>query len=259
MRIELYKIVIDESSDGTAYHYTSSDTAFDHDGDTYEPAAIGRGDMVQGNEINRQDVQIRVPFDNPVAAIYLAETPDVTASVTIFRVEDADTVTPTVLTYWKGRIAATRAEGQQVVLECESVFTGMRRTGARARYQVQCRHALYGTACGVDKSAFAVAGTVSGVNYTTLTVTGADSHADGYFLGGMIEFGGVFRFIVGHAGTTIRLWRSMPGLDAADSVTLYPGCNRTLAQCDERFNNADNHGGFPWLPYSNPFENVNIF
>jgi len=90
MRIELYKILIDESSDGTAYHYTSSDTAFDHDGDTYEPAAIGRGDMVQGNEINRQDVQILVPFDNEVAAVYLADTPDVVATVTIFRAEDAE-------------------------------------------------------------------------------------------------------------------------------------------------------------------------
>jgi len=259
MRIELYKIVIDESSDGTAYHYTNSDTAFDHDGDTYELAAIGRGDMVQGNEINRQDVQIRVPFDNPVAAIYLADTPDVVATVTIFRVEDADESDPTVLTYWKGRIAATRAEGQQIVLECESVFTSMRRTGARARYQAQCRHALYGTACGVNRASYAVAGTVSAADGTALTVTGADGQVDGYFVGGMIEFGGIFRFIVGHTGTSITLWRDMPDLAATDAVTLYPGCNRTLAQCDERFSNSINHGGFPWLPTSNPFSFINIY
>jgi uncharacterized phage protein (TIGR02218 family) len=257
MRIELYKIVIDSE----AYHWTSSDTAFEHDGDTYEPAAIGRGDMVQGDEINRQNVQIRVPFDNPVAAVFLADTPDVVVSVTIFLVTDADDSEPTVLTYWKGRVAGTRAEGQQMLLECESVYTSMRRTGARARYQVQCRHALYGTACGVDKSGYAVAGTVSAVaaDGVTLTVTGADSQDDGYFVGGMIEFGGVFRFVVGHTGTAIRLWREMPDLAAASSVTLHPGCNRTLDVCNERFNNTANYGGFPWLPNSNPFTNVNIY
>jgi hypothetical protein len=42
-------------------------------------------------------------------------------------------------------------------------------------------------------------------------------------------------------------------------VTLYPGCDRSLAMCDERFNNAVNHGGFPWLPNSNPFRYINIF
>jgi uncharacterized phage protein (TIGR02218 family) len=255
MRIELYKVVIDSE----AYHWTSSDTAFDHGGDTYEPVMIGRGDMVQGDEMNRQNVQIRVPFDNPVAAVFLADTPDVVATVTIFRVEDADTVTPTVLTYWKGRIAATRAEGQQVVLECESVFTSMRRTGARARYQVQCRHALYGTACGVNRAAFQMVGIVSAVNGTTLTVTNADAQPDGYFVGGMIEFGGVFRFIVGHTGTTLRLWRELPDIEETDQVGLYPGCNRTLEQCHDRFNNAINHGGFPWLPTSNPFSFINIY
>jgi uncharacterized phage protein (TIGR02218 family) len=257
--LELYKIVIDDSSDGSAFHFCNGDEPFEHEGDTYEPVTIGRSDMAQGEEINRQNVQIRVPFDNPVAAVYLEDTPDVVAIVTVFRVQDADTSEPTVLTFWKGRIAGTRAEGQQMLLECESVFTSMRRTGARARYQVQCRHALYGTACGVNKASYAVAGTVSAVDDVLLTVTGADSEADGYFVGGMIEFDGVFRFIVGHTGTTIRLWRAMPGLAAASSVTLYPGCNRTLGVCNERFNNALNYGGFPWLPNTNPFQNVNLY
>ena len=252
--IELYRIAVDDSSDGTLFHFSNGDEDYVHDGDTYEPATIGRADMVQGSEINRQNVQIRVPYDNPVAAVYLAGTPDVVATVTIFRVEDA-----TVLTYWKGRIAATRATGQQMVLECESVFTSMRRTGARARYQVQCRHALYGTACGVDKDTYATLAIVATVDGTTLTVTGADAQADGYWVGGMIAFNGIFRFIVSHTGTTIKLWRELPDVAGTDAVTLYPGCNRTLEQCNERFDNAVNHGGFPWLPNSNPFQFINIY
>jgi len=104
-----------------------------------------------------------------------------------------------------------------------------------------------------------VAGTVSAVDGTALTVTGADGEADGYFVGGMIEFGGIFRFIVAHTGTSITLWREMPNLEATDAVTLYPGCNRTLDHCTNKFSNTINYGGFPWLPNSNPFSFINVY
>jgi hypothetical protein len=239
MRIELYKVVIDSE----AYHWTSSDTAFDHDGDTYEPDAIGRGDMVQGDEINRQNVQIRVPFDNPVAAVFLADTPDVVATVTIFRVEDADTdANRADLLEGPHRRHARR--GAADVLECESVFTSMRRTGARARYQVQCRHALYGTACGVDKAATQWPARCLRSRRHHAHGDGCGRQGDGYFVGGMIEFGGVFRFIVGHTGTTIRLWREMPDSRRriGDAVSrLQPDAGRV----HERFNNAATTAAFP--------------
>lgn len=261
---ELYKIVVDDSSDAITsseiisssesysgvYYWNNSDVDIVYDGETYTPEVVSRSDMVQNNEINRQDIELRVEPSNPIAQLYYHNPPEVVVTVTIFRKEN-----DCFLTYWKGRIVATKSTDWECIIQCESVFTSMRRTGARARYQVQCRHALYGTACGVDKSLYAVAGTVSSVNGTSIGV----SSAGGDFIGGMIEFNGIFRFIVGQTGTTIRLWRSMPGLEVSDSVTLYPGCNRTLTQCHERFNNAENHGGFPWLPYSNPFQNVNIF
>ena len=254
--VELYKIVVDEGatpdSDGFAgvYYWTNSDKEISYLGDTYSPISINRGNMDQSSNMERQSIQLVLAPDNPLAQMLHRDVPDKVLTVTVFRKQNDN-----VLVYWKGRVAANKSKGWEFVLECESVFTSMRRTGARARYQVQCRHALYGTACGVDKSLYAVAGTVSSVSGTTVDV----SSAGGDFIGGMIEFNGIFRFIVGQTGTTIRLWRSMPGLEAADNVTLYPGCNRTLAQCHERFNNAENHGGFPWLPYSNPFQNVNIF
>ena len=262
MRVtELYRIVVDQpgASDASEiypnlYLWNNSDEDIVYNLETYEPVAVTRNEIVQNGEINRANVKLTIAADNPLAQLYNTQTPDVVATVTIFRQEDNNT-----LAWWKGRIASTSCSDWQCEVDCESVFTGMRRTGARARYQIQCRHALYGTACGVNKDNFAAAGTIDTVDNVTLTVTGADAQTNGYWVGGMIEFGGVFRFIVGHEGTTIRLWRDLPGAGVGDTVTLYPGCNRSLAQCDERFSNSVNHGGFPWLPNTNPFNFVNLF
>jgi uncharacterized phage protein (TIGR02218 family) len=261
--VELYKIVVNNIGVGSGggsetFHWTNSDEEIEYEGDTYVPEVVSRSDMVQNNEINRQDIQLTIAPDNPLAEIYYKNPPEAVATVTVFRGEQ-DSSTSCFLTYWKGRIVSTRSDDWNCIVECESVFTSMRRTGARARYQVQCRHALYGTACGVNKDNYEVLGTVSAVGVDTLTVTGADSQDDGYFVGGMVERDGIFRFIVGHTGTTIRLWRQFNEVEVSDSVKLYPGCNRTLTVCDERFNNALNYGGFPWLPNTNPFQNVNLY
>jgi uncharacterized phage protein (TIGR02218 family) len=253
---ELYKIIVDNpsSTDAEVFYWNNSDVNIEYDGDTYVPEAITRSDMSQTNEINRQDIRLTIAPDNPLAQIFYKNPPESVTTVTIFRLEGPD-----VLVYWKGRVVSTRSSDWECIVECESVFTSMRRTGVRARYQIQCRHALYGTSCGVDKNNFAVVGTVTDVGTTSLVVTGADAQPDGYYIGGMVEYNGVFRFIVGHTGTTINLWRQFNEVSADDSVTLYPGCDRSLAMCDERFNNAVNHGGFPWLPNSNPFRFINIF
>jgi uncharacterized phage protein (TIGR02218 family) len=255
---ELYRIAVGDtvSSDDTVFLFAAGDTAVEYNGETYEPVTVGRSEIVQGSEINRANITLRIPVTNPLARIYLAAVPDVVATVTVYRKQGDD-----VLVWWKGRIAAARATGMEMVLDCESVFTGMRRTGARARYQVQCRHALYGRACGVDQDLYAVSATVDAVSDTAVTVTVTDSEAPeaGYFVGGMIEFDGVLRIVVAHAGGDLTLWRPMPGLEIGSEVTLYPGCNRSLVQCDARFDNAINHGGFPWLPNVNPFKFTNVY
>lgn len=131
---ELYRIAYE----ATVWTWTSGDEPVEHGGETYTPETIGRSDIEQGSEINRQPIQITLPRTNALARQYLIDTPDHTASVTIFRRRDE-----TFDAYWKGRIAGASATGSEVRLECESVFTSLRRTGLRARYQGACRHALY--------------------------------------------------------------------------------------------------------------------
>lgn len=264
----LYKIVLD----GTAYNWTSSDSAIEYNGDTYEPVTIGHNNVEQGNEINRANLSIVVPRDNPVAAQYLSSVPDHPASVTIFRVLDEQ-----VHAWWKGRILGGSATGSEATIECESVFTSLRRTGLRARYQRGCRHALYHRGCTLDADDFAVEASATGLSSSvSVLVPEAALQADGWYLGGMIEYAGVKRFIVNHVGSVLTLQRPFVLLneaitsggswdlqwdelwDGGVGVVIYPGCDRLRQTCNDKFGNLPNYGGMDWIPIRNPFDGRSV-
>ena len=49
------------------------------------------------------------------------------------------------------------------------------------------------------------------------------------------------------------------GLRVGQDVVAYPGCARTIAICQSKFNNAPNFGGVPGLPGKSPFDGTPIF
>lgn len=261
---ELYRFIQGQQ----VWTYTSGDTAIAHDGEIYTPIPIGRTEIEQAAEINRAAISVALPRDNPIAAMFLAYSPDAVTALTVFR-KEAGMVTVA----WKGRVVAAKANGSEVVLECESVFTSLRRPGLRARYQRQCRHTLY--RCGVDRGDFAVRSAVDAIDGALISAPAAVTFPAGYFFGGMLESpDGVLRFIVEHQGALLTLARPIEGLAeqfAASgygqsygrhygglAVTLYPGCDRSREICATRFYNIENHGGFPWIPQKNPFDGNSI-
>lgn len=266
-QIEFYRF----AQSGQVWTYTSGDTPVEHNGETYTPAPIERSQIEQSNEINRSNLSITLPRTNALAAEFLTDTSDFITSVTLYRQIDGSTVV-----LWKGRVASAKASISEVTIECESIFTSLRRPGLRARYQRACRHTLYGRGCNVDKTLFALTGIVDAVTDAVITVPEAAGQADGYFTGGMMEtYDGIARWITQHSGTSITLSRPIPGF--ADRLTetgwglswgkywngqvgviLYPGCDRTRQTCNDRFNNINNFGGFSWIPRRNPFDGNSI-
>lgn len=90
------------------------------------------------------------------------------------------------------------------------------------------------------------------------TVSGLDGAADGDYSGGMLVFtsgdcAGLSGQIKRHASTggivTLELWQAMPDAVAAgDGFTVTPGCDKAFATCRDRFANAVNFRGFPYMP-----------
>jgi uncharacterized phage protein (TIGR02218 family) len=264
--VELYRFTIDAS----VWTWTSGDQSIDYNGETYTPEPIGRSAMEQGQEINRANIKVTVPRTNAIAVLYLTTIPDWPASLTIYRQIGA-----TILAYWKGRIAGASATGSEVTLECESAFSSLRRTGLRARYQTKCRHALYHRGCGLNIDDWKTSGTIDTHDGTELIIPEAAALANGYFTNGIVrDPNGLMRWISRHNGSTLMLTRPFQNMDAdiaaagyglsygkfygGYGVTLHPGCDRTKETCKDRFNNIENHGGFPWIPGRNPFDGSSL-
>ena len=222
----------------------------DYQSETYQPATISRNGLEQGNELGRLGVEIRVPRDLPVAGLFLAAPPEGVVSITLYRHHAGDNE---FITYWKGRVASSRLSGSEATLKCEPIATSLKRPGLRARYQLLCRHVLYGSGCGALKDSFRVDGTVAAVTGITVQVAAAADREDGYFVGGMLTTAAGARMIVAHSGIVLTLVAPLIGLSAGDTVQLYAGCDHSLNHCAARFNNLDNFGGFPFIPVKNPF------
>jgi uncharacterized phage protein (TIGR02218 family) len=223
---------------------------------TWNPSPVSHSTVTQSNEIAKDPVKLKFPIDDEFASQFLGYPPENSMTMTMFRKhldsEDA-------ATYWKGRVVGAGSSEQTITIECESIFTSLKRPGLRAVYQKDCRHVLYGNGCRLNKDDFAVAGTVSVVSDNVLTVVLDDAEdatldTPKFYLAGMVKHNEVFRYITSHSGNQLTLSRTLPGIEVDDPIFIYPGCDRTRLICALVFANLDNHGGFPWIPSRNPFQ-----
>lgn len=135
---------------------------------TWEAAAISHGDVVQTSEIERGRLELTWPLSHPFARRFLAPLGNTAVTLTIFRGHEQ--VLGETVAHWKGRVVGAEVEGVRILLNCESVFSTLRRAGVRAKYQRLCRHALYGRGCGLDIGFHWQTGTVTAVSGNSLTV-----------------------------------------------------------------------------------------
>src|SRR5690606_3267373 len=215
---------------------------------TWEPAAVAHGDVVQTSEIERGRLELTWPLSHPFARRFLGPLGNTPVTLTIFRGHEQ--VLGETVAHWKGRVVGAEVEGVQILLNCESVFSTLRRAGVRAKYQRLCRHALYGRGCGLEIAFHWQTGTVTAVSGNALTIPEAAGHSDGWFRGGVLRLDAQLGFITGHAGSTLTLSRPMPELAAAlaapelDPETgdplpvladIAPGCDLRAATCAAKF------------------------
>ena len=247
--VELFRFCHGE----TVYNYTSGSEEIEHDSETYSPVAMGReGEIAITSELNKSELSIVAPLDMEVSALFLTGMPEQIVSVTIFRRHDPG---GEYEIYWKGRVVSCEWKDKQSFIVCESVFTSLKQAGLRARYTRGCRRVLYSDSCGVDKEEYAVACTVTGVDGLDISFTVDDSteYDDDYFMAGMLEFNGAWRFVLAHASGVVSLMESMD-LEVDDKINLYPGCDHSMTTCIDKFDNILNMGSFPWIPVENPFK-----
>ena len=244
--LELYRFALGSQ----IWLFTSADHEVAYGEDVYKPVFVKREGFTKGGDARKSNIEIQVAAANSVALPFRTGWLGGVMTVTIYRHHAGDSEYAVL---WKGRVTSCKWAGSVATLTSDNVSTLFARAGLRRVYQVGCPHVLYGTACGLDASAWQVSALVSEVADGVLTLDGISGYGAGYFLGGMVQAGDDRRLIVAHAAGAVTMVDSIADIAAGDTVTLWPGCARTMNACAGKFNNLDNYGGLPFLPSKNPF------
>lgn len=243
----------------TTFRYSGLDEYVTAGGHTWAPAVIEPGKFLASTDISKNNLQLQIPTENPLGSTFVGWTPDLVTVLTIYRGHRDDEI----LFYWKGHISSSNIAGCIVTLECESIFSAMRRTSLRILSQRNCRHVVYDEGCKLYEIGYRVSAvllTLDGFNLTFRFADGVSSTSD--FTNGMLTApDGTTRAILAHDGfslTLIRPIRSLfDALAASPSgvpITLLPGCDNTLQMCHAVFNNVGNYGGQAWMPSIDPIQ-----
>lgn len=252
MIIELYKFDLA----GQIYAYTTAIEAVTYNAQEYDPAYVRR-DAIKGTEqIARSGIKVKMARDASIVARYIGGSPTHPVELEIYQQSG---VTTTLI--WLGRVMTVSFAGSEAVLNCEPIFSSLKRNGLRALYQRNCRHALYDHKCTLNKDLFRVDGVLTGATSTTLTATQYGTKPNGWFVAGYVEYGTTpeRRSITAHTGNTITLDAPLTGPEAGDTVKAFGGCDHLFTTCDAKFSNTDNFGGFPHIPKINPFGDTPVF
>lgn len=155
-----------------------------------------------------------------------------------------------------GRVAAVDFTRTEVIITINSLIDMLSRPVPREVYQAACRHTLFDTGCGLTRGApWVNAGAVTGVTNNGVFQTNISAPDDWWALGMLTWTSGNnlnFSRSVRQSrqtGGTVTLIAAMPNaVQVGDTFNIYPGCDKTLTTCTNKFANAANFGGEPFIP-----------
>jgi uncharacterized phage protein (TIGR02218 family) len=246
------RLLVITLSNGTVYRFAESDESINVGADTFGVLAglnisairhTGNGEMPscqidgvhsRGGTIATFDLDAGL-FDAAVIQIYVVDRLNLTRKGLLFTGAVAD-ITYTVENLFTFQVKGAAVSAKILMTETRSPM---------------CRTDLYSVLCQVNAASYAVSTTVASiVNQFNFTVSGL-AQADGYFNQGVILTSTGNRFEIGNwVNSTQTITSYSPSnllLVVGESLTLYPGCDKTVDGSNgcPKFSNNLNFQGEP--------------
>lgn len=250
--IELYRFI---GSLGTyAYSSANAEKPIPFGADLYPPTSIRRTEIILGDVTEKNELKVELPIGAKLVHDYGFDIPPPELTLELYRMHGPQGA-PRI--WFTGSVAAITMEGAKARLVIPSLFSAMLQTEFPGLYyQGPCNHALYSPRCGASREAFKLEGTVASLSdRVTIRVPEAASRPDQWLRAGELlsPSGAERRLIVDHRGDMLTLNYPFRSLSQGAAVTMYAGCDHTIQECHDKFNNHVNHLGFPLTPGLNPF------
>lgn len=169
---------------------------------------------------------------------------------------DVNTPTDTTagaIKLFEGRIIEPDLDRNSIQASVASDLDELNLQMPRNLYQPSCSNTLFDGACGLLRESFMIQTTIE-AGSTTARILCQVNQPQGWFTQGVIEFldggnAGLKRTIRIHESGTLLL--TLPLLEtplAGQRIIVYPGCDKRLETCQNRFNNFSRFRGAPYIP-----------
>lgn len=249
------------------HYYTSSSYNVAYNGHTYlgSDLIISRGAITQtiGLEVATLDLTVYAndsmlingkPFLQAARLGFLDGALLTLEKAFIQLGEIENTVIGTV-NMFSGRVADVNATRTQADLRINSDTELLNVPFPRNIWQPSCQNTLFDGVCGANVNNYSFTGTVASATANTVTMSGnAAAKASGYFtLGGIIFTNGTLqgtaRAVKIHTNNVITVAMPFPSIPTVgDAFVAYAGCDKTMATCQNKFNNLLQFKGCPFVP-----------
>ncbi|WP_347473473.1 DUF2163 domain-containing protein (plasmid) [Acinetobacter thermotolerans] len=250
---------------GDVYRYTNYDFDLVVAGETYhsDGPIISRDgiSMSLGIEVDSLSISIDVTDDQLWNEINIAKAfHNGQLDGARFKLERIfmDEATPTdtsagAIKLFEGRIIEPELDRNSIQASVASDLDELNVQMPRNLYQPSCTNTLFDTACGLLRQNFMVQTTIE-TGSTAARILCQVNQPQGWFTQGVIEFleggnAGLKRTIRMHESGALLL--TLPLLEAPQAgqrIKVYPGCDKRLETCQNRFNNFARFRGAPFIP-----------
>lgn len=159
--------------------------------------------------------------------------------------------------FFEGRVGQVEVQGPNLILHLNSELIALNVQLPKFVLAPSCGNVVYDANCGLSRAAFTDVGAASGVpTKTTVPTTSVavTARAADYYDLGVLRFtsgvnNGLARAVKAWSGSVFTMMLPFPAAPTAgDTFTVYPGCNRSEANCGTPFNNLVQFRAFPHIP-----------
>ncbi len=157
------------------------------------------------------------------------------------------------ITLFEGSIIEPEMDRNQIQVNVASDNDVLNVKMPRNLYQPSCLNTLFDSGCGLLKTDFMVETTVES-NSTNNRILCTLSQPQGWFTQGVVEFTtgvnrGIKRTVRLHESGALLLTLPLLEMPAVgEIIKVYPGCDKRLETCQNRFNNRSRFRGTPFVP-----------
>lgn len=241
------------------WYLTSAAKAVEHNGHTYLPFVVGRGN-IDDEDIDKCDTEIVFPYPmqllnedgDDLQALFINKIYFKSVTVTILELYKGETLVIHI-----GRVIQPKFDDDSntMTLVSSTAETQQNKNILTRKFQKTCSNKIYDRICGLNIEDWSVEVTVTAISGLTVifTINDSSTYPENYFSRGVLHNKGIFTTVLSSTSNTVNLERQHFGLHIGDVIKLTPGCDQTRSgPCNTVFNNTLRFMGFPNIPSSNP-------